>query len=321
LGLLSVSVLNTACHAEKARAPGTGATEAKEIAPGVKRIGFIEDPRITESSGVVASRQFPGVFWTHNDGPKSYTLFAIDRQGKSLASFQLAGAFIHDWEDIAIDSEELDEATQAIDVRELSPIGKRLAQAYAASISRTKYVTERWALKNSVSASVLEQFGARSGLCELSLKSSIDRSALRNMFFSKDGFLAKESHYRRRMSLLLLIECIGRAHSAGISFDNSSFSDFCYFGEILLEDESGRTSVPVALPESLRDIAHRWRIFLAKAISRLRSNRFSLAASAVYEESRRVSLGRICLMTILALLLTLDSKSYSTTNSPKIFLI
>ena len=72
---------------------------------GVQRIGYIADPRITESSGVVASRQYPGVFWTHNDGAKSYTLFAISREGKSLASFHLAGAILHDWEDIAIDSE------------------------------------------------------------------------------------------------------------------------------------------------------------------------------------------------------------------------
>jgi len=105
LALASASVLNTACHAEKGHPTGTRVTDGKEIAPGVRQIGYIEDNRITESSGVVASRQFPGVFWTHNDGPKSYTLFGINRQGKSLASFQLAGAFIHDWEDIAIDSD------------------------------------------------------------------------------------------------------------------------------------------------------------------------------------------------------------------------
>jgi len=42
--------------------------EGKVVAPGVLEIGRITNPRITESSGVVASRQFPGVFWTHNDG-------------------------------------------------------------------------------------------------------------------------------------------------------------------------------------------------------------------------------------------------------------
>jgi len=91
----------TACHADKPRlSHGTS-----ELPPGVKRIGFIADPRITESSGVVASRQHPGVFWTHNDGAKSYTLFAISREGKSLGSFHVAGAILNDWEDIAIDNE------------------------------------------------------------------------------------------------------------------------------------------------------------------------------------------------------------------------
>jgi len=73
----------------------------------VERIGTIQDPRITESSGVVASRRFPGVFWTHNDGgkPTSYSLFAMDRTGKSIGTFHLTGLVLHDWEDIAIDGE------------------------------------------------------------------------------------------------------------------------------------------------------------------------------------------------------------------------
>jgi hypothetical protein len=92
-----------ACQAEKAHS--SRVFVPKELSPGVKRLGYIEDPRITESSGVVASRQHPGVFWTHNDGAKSYLLFAMTREGKSLGSFHLAGAVLNDWEDIAIDNE------------------------------------------------------------------------------------------------------------------------------------------------------------------------------------------------------------------------
>ena len=77
----------------------------KEIAPGVRLVARISDLRITESSGVIASRRYPDVFWTHNDGggPKKQVLYAIDREGKTRAAFPVVGPRFHDWEDIAID--------------------------------------------------------------------------------------------------------------------------------------------------------------------------------------------------------------------------
>lgn len=76
--------------------------EAREVAPGVMLVGRLENPHIKESSGIIASRQYPEVFWTHNDG-KEQVLYAINRAGKSLAEFRITGAFVDDWEDIAID--------------------------------------------------------------------------------------------------------------------------------------------------------------------------------------------------------------------------
>jgi len=69
----------------------------------VERIGTISDPEIKECSGVVASRQFPDVFWTHNDGKKEQ-LFAINRKGETLAEFKVKGAKFEDWEDITLDA-------------------------------------------------------------------------------------------------------------------------------------------------------------------------------------------------------------------------
>lgn len=94
-----------ACHAEKPRAQKQHLPQ--ELPSNVEKIGSIQDPRITESSGVVASRRHPGVFWTHNDGnkPGSYMLFAMDRSGKSLGNFRVTGSTLHDWEDIAIDND------------------------------------------------------------------------------------------------------------------------------------------------------------------------------------------------------------------------
>ncbi|MET8227974.1 WD40 repeat domain-containing protein [Streptomyces sp. NPDC005301] len=55
--------------------------------------GFtIEDPRITESSGLAASRQHPGVYWTHNDSDDGPYLYAVDsRTGKTVATVTLSG--------------------------------------------------------------------------------------------------------------------------------------------------------------------------------------------------------------------------------------
>ncbi|MFE9678438.1 WD40 repeat domain-containing protein [Streptomyces sp. NPDC006259] len=52
----------------------------------------IEDPRITESSGLAASRLHPGVYWTHNDSDDGPYLYAVDGStGKTVARLTLTG--------------------------------------------------------------------------------------------------------------------------------------------------------------------------------------------------------------------------------------
>ncbi|MEV6616724.1 WD40 repeat domain-containing protein [Streptomyces sp. NPDC051051] len=52
----------------------------------------IEDPRITESSGLAASRQHPGVYWTHNDSDDGPYLYAVDGStGRTVARLTLTG--------------------------------------------------------------------------------------------------------------------------------------------------------------------------------------------------------------------------------------
>lgn len=62
----------------------------------------LADARITESSGIAASRTTPGVYWTHNDSGDGPYLFAIDRMGRTLARYVVPDAENRDWEDIAI---------------------------------------------------------------------------------------------------------------------------------------------------------------------------------------------------------------------------
>ena len=100
LAVLAVTVQS--CSAQETPLPG------KEAAPGVRIIGRITHPRLTESSGVVASRQFPGVLWAHTDGggPRKQNLFAITREGRSLGEFYVTDVLLADWEDIAIDDQK-----------------------------------------------------------------------------------------------------------------------------------------------------------------------------------------------------------------------
>ncbi|MFD5316000.1 hypothetical protein [Streptomyces sp. NPDC127098] len=82
-----------------------GIAVAAEDDAGVPPSAFtIEDPRITESSGLQASRRHPGVYWTHNDqdaaGPNVY---AVDSAtGQTVATVTLSGVEGRDLEAISI---------------------------------------------------------------------------------------------------------------------------------------------------------------------------------------------------------------------------
>src|SRR5262245_18146443 len=86
--------------------PGNAVEPGEDVAPGVRLLARMSDPRIEESSGIIASRRYTDVFWTHNDGggPKKQVLYAIDRKGNTRASFPVVGVTLHDWEDITIDN-------------------------------------------------------------------------------------------------------------------------------------------------------------------------------------------------------------------------
>jgi len=66
-------------------AHGSGAADGSD--------GFtLEDPRITESSGLAASRAHPGVYWTHNDSDDGAFLYAVDsRSGRTVATVTMSG--------------------------------------------------------------------------------------------------------------------------------------------------------------------------------------------------------------------------------------
>ncbi len=70
----------------------------------------IENDRIDESSGIVASPSDTGCFWTHNDSGDDPLIFAINATGKDITpkarstyqGIHIADAVNIDWEDIAV---------------------------------------------------------------------------------------------------------------------------------------------------------------------------------------------------------------------------
>ena len=66
-------------------------------------VGQYAHPDIRESSGIVASRQFEGVYWTLNDSGNPAALYATRRNGELIQEIAVQGSRNFDWEALGID--------------------------------------------------------------------------------------------------------------------------------------------------------------------------------------------------------------------------
>ena len=66
-------------------------------------IGKYIHPPIRESSGVVKSRQFQGVYWTLNDSGNPPILYATTLEGELIREFPVEGTTNRDWEALEVD--------------------------------------------------------------------------------------------------------------------------------------------------------------------------------------------------------------------------
>src|SRR5215213_3894622 len=64
-------------------------------------IASLKDKSVSESSGLVASRRTPGVYWTHNDSGDGPFIYAFNSRGEASGVFRVTGAQARDWEDIS----------------------------------------------------------------------------------------------------------------------------------------------------------------------------------------------------------------------------
>lgn len=87
-------------------AAGTSCCVLAPTAAGAARdddVAFtINDPRITESSGLAASLRHPGIVYTHNDSGGVPQIYALGMDGRVRAVLTLAGVGARDWEGMAL---------------------------------------------------------------------------------------------------------------------------------------------------------------------------------------------------------------------------
>ncbi|MCM3873444.1 MAG: hypothetical protein ND895_22405 [Pyrinomonadaceae bacterium] len=90
---------------ERAQAQPSASPKAPKGVPGTygpaTTLGRLKDPAIKESSGLVASRSTPGLYWTHNDSGDGPFIYGFDSRGRRKGVWRVAGASARDWEDIA----------------------------------------------------------------------------------------------------------------------------------------------------------------------------------------------------------------------------
>lgn len=87
----SLSLLASALLVLALGAPAAVAADGDDGSEGFT----IKDPGITESSGLAASRQHKGVYWTHNDQDKGAYLYAVDsKTGDTVATITMTGVGI-----------------------------------------------------------------------------------------------------------------------------------------------------------------------------------------------------------------------------------
>ena len=95
--------MSSALSARSVEVPDAAAPEY----PAPTLVTKLQDPKLTEVSGLAASRRYPGLFYTHNDSGDTARVFLVNGKGETVAVISLKGAYARDWEDIALAGREV----------------------------------------------------------------------------------------------------------------------------------------------------------------------------------------------------------------------
>lgn len=108
LGFAALVALHTGCGEQTPAAPDPVPVDTTKVPISgdtlylaSRTTGVIADTRLTEISGIAASRIRGDVLWAHNDSGDKARLYAIDSTGRLIAVVTVNGATAIDWEDMA----------------------------------------------------------------------------------------------------------------------------------------------------------------------------------------------------------------------------
>src|SRR3954452_14292566 len=62
----------------------------------------VRSPGLVEASALVASQQWPGIYWTLNDSNNFPAIYAFDDQGRPRGTFQIPNSMNIDWESMQL---------------------------------------------------------------------------------------------------------------------------------------------------------------------------------------------------------------------------
>ena len=85
--------------------PAASAGEAPAPCPSMSDVivaGTVEEPRLTELSGLIGSEEHRETLWAVNDSGGAAELYALGEDGTALGAYPVEGATNVDWEDLAL---------------------------------------------------------------------------------------------------------------------------------------------------------------------------------------------------------------------------
>lgn len=104
LGVTAVTLLSLTGAVIPAPSAGAAGMAGAADPPTAKRLFTIHDARVKESSGLIKSQKYPGIWWTSNDSGDTARIFGVNQNGdvKAVLTFK---APVKDVEALAIDSD------------------------------------------------------------------------------------------------------------------------------------------------------------------------------------------------------------------------
>ncbi len=136
---------------------------------------------------------------------------------------------------------------------DITPSGKKIAEAYEQNIKSTKYF-KIFIDKDEVPLDVLKDYGEKCCICKLKVKSE-ERELLKNIFFSPNTQLLNLENSRKdtlRMMLSMIYEC---------SQNNVDFNDDIFRDLILYSQFSDKNNIFSYNQMNFEDVWLRWKLF------------------------------------------------------------